>query len=203
VFHPLVQGYWFVDALVQILVLTAALFAVPTVRRLDHRAPFGLAAAVLVAALALRLLPSSDPTVVPDLYSTHLVLWLFVLGWMLQRATTATQKWITAAAGLVLVIPFFGTEYERAAIVIAGLAALMLVPHLRLPRVLAGPVSAVAAASLGIYLTHFALLPLLTVGVPPAVLVPIDLLVGITASWLATGGVRLVADRLRAARAPV
>ncbi|WP_433038332.1 AMP-binding protein [Actinomycetospora sp. CA-053990] len=202
VFHPLVQGYWFVDALVQILVITAALFAIPAVRRLDCRAPFGLAAATMAAALALRLLPSYDHTMVADLYSTHLVLWLFVLGWMLQRATTVPQKWVTAIAAAALVVPFFGTEYDRAGIVLAGLAVLMLVPRVRLPRVLAGPVGAVAAASLGIYLTHFALLPLLTVGVPPVLLVPVDLLVGIVAWWLATSGVRQVADRMRTARAP-
>jgi peptidoglycan/LPS O-acetylase OafA/YrhL len=197
VFHPLVQGYWFVDALVQILVILAALFAVPAVRRLERRAPFGLAAAVLAAALTLRLIPSADHTVVADLYSTHRVLWLFVLGWMFQRADTAPRKWVTTAAAVALVIPFFGPEYERAGIVIAGLLALVLLPRVRLPRSLAGPIATIAAASLGIYLTHFALLPLLTVGVPPAVLVPIDLLVGVAAWCVATAGVRRVADRWR------
>jgi hypothetical protein len=60
VFHPLVQGYWFVDSLVQILVATAALFAVPGVRRFERRHRFALPAIVLAAALALRRIPSYD-----------------------------------------------------------------------------------------------------------------------------------------------
>ena len=43
------------------------------------------------------------------------------------------------------------------------------------PRALVAPVTAIAGASLGIYLTHFALLTLLDVGVPPVVLVVLGL----------------------------
>jgi acyl-CoA synthetase (AMP-forming)/AMP-acid ligase II len=182
VFHPLVQGYWFVDSLVQILVAFAALFAVPAVRRFERRHRFALPAIVLAASVMLWLVPSFDHTVPSDLYSTHLVLWLFVIGWMLHRATTPAQRAVTVAAVLVLVPSFFGTEYERAAIVLVGLVVLLFVDRIRVPRALVGPITAIAGASLGIYLTHFALLPLLGVGVPPAALVALGLVVGI-AAW--------------------
>lgn len=189
VFHPLVQGYWFVDALVQILVVMAVLFAVPAVRRVERRHRFGLPAIVLAASLTLRLIPGYDDTVVPDLYSTHLVLWLFVLGWMLHRATTLPQRALTVASALMLVPTFFGTEYERAAIVLVGLLVLLFVDRIRVPRALVAPLTAVAGASLAIYLTHFALLPLLTIGVPPAVLVVLGLALGIVTWKLANAAV--------------
>nr|WP_281376625.1 AMP-binding protein [Actinomycetospora corticicola] len=187
VFHPLVQGYWFVDSLVQILVGAAALFAVPAVRRFERRHRFRLPAIVLAASVVLWLVPG-DPSVPGDLYSTHLVLWLFVLGWMLQRAGTPAQQWVTAAATVVLVPAFFGVEYERAAIVAGGVLVLLCVARVRVPRFLVAPVTAVASASLGIYLTHFALLGLADVGVPPAALVVLGLVVGILA-WRAGTGV--------------
>jgi acyltransferase-like protein len=181
VFHPLVQGYWFVDSLVQILVAMAALFAVPGVRRFERRHRFALPAIVLAAALALRWIPSYDPTVTPDLYSTHLVVWLFVLGWLLHRASTLPQRAVVVLVAVVSVPPFFGSAYEHAAIVLVGLLVLLFVERIPVPRALVVPVTAVAGASLGIYLTHFALLPLLGVGVPPAVLVVLGLAVGIVA----------------------
>ncbi|MCD2195781.1 AMP-binding protein [Actinomycetospora endophytica] len=201
VFHPLVQGYWFVDSLVQILVMMALLFSVPAVRRFERRHRFGLPATVLAASLTLWWVPSYDRTVVSDLYSTHLVLWLFVLGWMLHRATTPAQRAVTVAAALVLVPAFFGSELERAAIVLVGLGVLLFAARIRVPRVLAAPLTAIASASLGIYLTHFALLPLADVGVPPVALVALGLVVGIAAWRLGNAAVHR-AVLLRAPRRP-
>ena len=87
---------------------------------------------------------------------------------------------------------FFGSEYERAAIVLVGLLVLLFVDRVRVPRVLVAPVTAVAGASLGIYLTHFALLTLLDVGVPPVVLVALGLAVGVLAWRLGTAAVHHV-----------
>ena len=202
VFHPLVQGYWFVDSLVQILVVMAALFAVPAVRRVERRHRFALPALVLAASLALWWIPSYDRTVPSDLYSTHLVLWLFVLGWLLHRAVTPAQRWGTAAATLVLVPSFFGAEYERAAIVAGGLLVLMFIARVGVPRRLVAPVTAIAGASLGIYLTHFALLPLADLGVPPAVLVLLGLALGVVVWSLGNAAVRRAVSHLpRRARA--
>ncbi len=47
-------GYWFVDALVQILLLLALLFTLPALRHLESRRPFGFAATVLSLALLGR-----------------------------------------------------------------------------------------------------------------------------------------------------
>jgi hypothetical protein len=203
VFHPLVQGYWFVDSLVQILVSMALLFTVPAVRRFERRYRFGLPAIVLAASLTMWLIPSYDNTVTSDLYSTHLVIWLFVLGWMLQRAVTPAQRAVTVAAALVLVPTFFGDGYERAAIVLVGLGILLFVRRIRVPRVLVAPITAIAGASLGIYLTHFALLTLLDVGVPPVVLVALGLVVGIAAWRLANAAVRWAVLHRTARRSPV
>ena len=59
-----------------------------------------------------------------DLYSTQVVLWLFVLGWMTHRPTTTAQRWITVAATLVLVPTFFGADALRTVIVVGGLLLL-------------------------------------------------------------------------------
>ena len=187
-------------ALVQILRCAAVAFAVPAVRRLERRHPFGLPATVLALAQLLRLLPGST-AITPDLYSTHLVLWLFALGWTAYRARTSLQLVATTLATLVLLPTFFGTEIERAVLVASGLLVLLLVPRVHLPRALAEPVTACASASLAIYLTHFALLPLRAHGVPAAVLVPVALALGVAAWWVVNGVLRRVAVAVRRRRA--
>ena len=70
-------------------------------------------------------------------------------------------------------------------------------PRMVLPRRLAAAVSATAAASLGIYLTHFALLPLQFHGVRPALLLPMGIVLGIVSWWLVTTVLRRVVTEYR------
>jgi AMP-binding enzyme/Phosphopantetheine attachment site len=194
---PLVPGYWFVDALVQILLLLALLFTLPALRHLESRHPFGFAAAVLSLALLGRFYPTANGwwfTV--DLYSTQVVLWLFVLGWMTQRATTTAQRWTTAAATVVLVPTFFGADALRSVIVVGGLLLLLFRPTLTVPPVVVTAATTVASASLAIYLTHFGVLPLCSFGVGPEVVVAAALVVGIGVTWMINALARQVV-RLR------
>jgi hypothetical protein len=182
---PLVPGYWYVDALVQILLMLALVFTLPALRHLESRHPFGFAATVLSLALLGRFYPSAYGwwfTV--DLYSTQVVLWLFVLGWMTHRATTTAQRWATAAATLVLVPTFFGADALRSIIVVGGLLLLLFRPTLTVPRVVATTATTVASASLAIYLTHFGVLPLGSLGFPPEIVVAVALAVGIGVTWI-------------------
>ena len=180
---PLVAGYWFIDALVQILLLLALILTLPALRSLERRHPFGFAAALLTAALAGRLFPTATGWwFTTDIYSTQVVLWLFVLGWMANRARTGSQRWAAITAVLVLVPTFFGTDALRTIIVAGGLLLLQLKPTLTVPRPVATVAAVVASASLGIYLAHFGVLPLATLGVPPVIVVAIGIGIGIAAT---------------------
>jgi hypothetical protein len=179
---PLVPGYWYVDALVQILLLMALLFVLPAVGRLEQRHPFGFAAVLFTAALVGRLYPSA------------------YLGWMAQRATTTAQRWTTTAAILVLVPMFFGAaDALRGIIVVAGLLVLQFVPAVRVPRPVATAATTIASASLAIYLTHFGVLPMSWWGAPPAVVVATGIAAGVGSWWALTALQRHVIAR-RAAR---
>ena len=195
---PLVPGYWFVDALVQILVFLALLFTLPALRHLESRYPFGFAAAVLSLALLGWFFPSAHGWwFSTDLYSTQVVLWLFVLGWMTHRAATTAQRWATAVATLVLVPTFFGADALRTVIVVGGLLLLMFRPTLTVPRVIVTASTTVASASLAIYLTHFGVLPLGSYGLPSAAVVAVALAVGIGASLIIEAALRQIAQRRR------
>src|SRR5690349_8409827 len=102
---------------------------------------------------------------------------------MTHRATTTVQRWMTVAATLVLVPTFFGADALRSVIVVGGLLLLLFRLTLTVPRLVASAATTVASASLGIYLTHFGVLPLSALGLPPAVVVTVAIAVGIGATW--------------------
>ncbi|HEU5469547.1 MAG TPA: AMP-binding protein [Actinophytocola sp.] len=171
-------GYWFVEALVQTLLLFAVLFAIPPVRRWERRHGFGFALLCLGAALLVNLTAHDTPAYPERAMATHGVLWFFVLGWLAYRAEGPVRKLIVAGIAALLVPGYFG-EPIRDAVVLLGLVILVFVPQLRLPRVLVLVLAPVASASLAIYLTHYAVLDLTLHRMPPIAVVGLGLAVGL------------------------
>jgi peptidoglycan/LPS O-acetylase OafA/YrhL len=187
-------GYWFVETLVQILLLLALVLAVPAVARAQRRAPFAFACAALGLALAAVAVDDGGNTFTQRLMSPHVVLWLFVLGWLVQKAATPAQRLAATLLVVALVPAFFAGEPARGAVATVGVL-LLLVPALRVPRLLVAPLTALAGASLTIYLTHYAVHPELG-ALPPAATTLACLVAGVAVHRL--GGWALV--RARSAR---
>ncbi|MEU4887925.1 MULTISPECIES: AMP-binding protein [Streptomyces] len=155
--------YWFVESLLYILVLLAAVLAVPALDRAERRFPFGFPLALTALALVTRYnLPGFD------LRAPHLtalvVFWLFALGWAAARAGTAGQRLLLTAVVLATVPGLFPAgdgQALRTAVAMTGLTLLIWVRNL--PSL--GPLNRVAGllahSSLYIYLTHFQVYPLL------------------------------------------
>ena len=181
--------YWFVEALVQILIVLAALFCIPAVRRMERARPFAFVAALLGVALLFRfelLAFGADDNLV---FRPHAVVWIFLLGWAVHRATAPWQRAAVSAA-VLLTVPGFFDDPVREAIVAGGILLLLWLPAVPLPRILARPVGAVAAASLAIYLTHWQAFPPLADLLPIALAIPATVLAGVVAWWLADRAVR-------------
>jgi hypothetical protein len=175
--------YWFLEALVQLLVVFTILFAVPAVRRLHQRHPFGFAMGVLAIALVPRfgLVPVGDPTNL--IFRPHAVAWFFVLGWAVHRAVTVRHRLLVSAVAVASVPGFFG-EPLREAIILGGLLVLAWLPVVPVPRFLTRGVGLVAAASLYIYLTHWQIWPLLLPHMPFPVALVLTVIGGV-AAWMA------------------
>ncbi|MGH3647303.1 MAG: acyl carrier protein, partial [Micromonosporaceae bacterium] len=149
--------FWFVEALVYIMVVVAVLLAVPAADRWERRFPFALPVTLFAAGLVMRydLLGIADR----DIPSAVRVFWLFALGWAAAKASTVWQRVAVSAAVVATVPGFFWHQPQREAIIIAGMllmiwvAAVPGVPGLnQLAGVLAG-------SSLYIYVTHWQVFP--------------------------------------------
>jgi hypothetical protein len=186
--------FWFIEALVYVLVATAVLLAVPAVDRIERRWPYWLPMAIAALGLVTRY-DVLGLRARYDVPSAVLVFWLFALGWAAAKAGTTRQRLVVTAAALATVPGFFA-DPKREAVIMAGLALLIWVPSL--PSL--GPVNRVAgvlaASSLFIYLTHWQVYPHLD-HVNELVAVAASLVAGIACAAAATAGGPLSAARLR------
>ena len=148
--------FWFIEALVFALVVTLVLAAVPAIARAEKRWPFGLPAALTLAAFTLRLDLFELP--VPRMQGSALVvLFLFFLGWTIARVSTLRQRWAVTAAAVLLVGTFSGNP-ARDALSVAFVLALVWKPTTRLPAWLVPVVRVLAAGSLFVYVIHWQVL---------------------------------------------
>ncbi|HEX2576229.1 MAG TPA: AMP-binding protein [Aquihabitans sp.] len=172
-------AFWFIEVLVQTLAVLALAFSVPSVRRLERRAPFAFPIALALAGLVLRFdvlgLPSADHEVLRPQY----VFWLFALGWAAARARTSWHRLVLSAV-VVAGVPGLFEDAPREAVVAAGLLLLIWVERIAVPRALHRVVGAVAAASLHIYLVHWEVFPLVNEWSKPGAFA-----VSMAAGWVA------------------
>jgi hypothetical protein len=150
--------FWFLEVVVWTLVGTAVLLRPKVVDRLERTRPFGFASSVLIATLLVRYALVGLEAGPTERYAVPAVLWCVGLGWMAARARTDRQRLGTTAAAVVACWGFFG-DPTREALVAGGVALLLWVPRLAVPRVLLPAISTLGASSLFVYLTHWQVYP--------------------------------------------
>jgi len=151
--------YWFIEALVALLLGTALLVSVPAVDRFERRHQLALPLALVAVGLLTRyhvVVPDSGPYRGANAY---VLIWLFATGWAAARASTWPQRLLVSAIPVLTVPGFWPTMPTRAATVVLGLLVLIWVPTVALPAWLGRAASLVAGASLFVYLTHFVVYP--------------------------------------------
>jgi acyl-coenzyme A synthetase/AMP-(fatty) acid ligase len=179
--HAGAPGYWFVEAMVQTLLLFALLFAIPAARRWERRHRFAFPLACLGLALLVNQTAQDTAGFPERAMATHGVLWFFVLGWLAHRAAHPAQKLVVAAVALLMLPGYFGDPI-RETIIAAGLALVVLVPHIWLPRPAVAVIGPIASASLYLYLTHYAVLDLALHHLAAPAILALCLAVGVTMS---------------------
>lgn len=153
-------GYWFLEVVLQLLLVLALVLSSSRVRAFVARAPFAAAAVVLAAGVALSL-------AMPAIWNTehlmnrvpHMLLWMFGLGLLMQASRTPRQKALTMLA--IAVTPFcagsLGPEQGFPQWILwlwAGCALMLWRGVVRVPRPASVFAHYVAGASLFIFLFH-------------------------------------------------
>ncbi len=185
--------YWFIEALLQLVLVVTLLLAIGPVRRLERRFPYLFPLLLFGGALVFRY----HWVIVQGLdnlrFRTHGVAWFFLLGWLVHRSTTLGRRLLTTAL-CVLTIPGFFGRPEREWFIAVGIVLLVWIPYLPLPRVAIRPIAVIGAASMWIYLSHFRIWPPLERNLPAGTAYAATILAGV-AIWRASTVVLPLAGR--------
>jgi acyl-coenzyme A synthetase/AMP-(fatty) acid ligase/acyl carrier protein len=149
-------SFWFVEALVQILVVVALILAIPAVRRHERRHPFRFAMGAVGLGLLVRFDVIADLSLRHRVFRPQEIFWLFALGWAAAQARRRSERVLVSAVAAVAMAGFFG-DGMREVLVLATLGLVIWIARFPVPRRLVGSLSAVASASLAIYLVHMPL----------------------------------------------
>ncbi|MEU4340963.1 AMP-binding protein [Nocardia sp. NPDC023852] len=149
---------WFLEVLVYFMIVAALLIRIPLVDRLERRAPFWFAMALVTVTIMFRyqafgVYPAKDVPFSP------LAVWFFALGWAAAKATTAWQRLMVGAVVLATVPGYFGVP-DRERLIMAGLLLLVWLPAIRVPALVAVGAAVLADSSLFAYLLHWQVYPL-------------------------------------------
>lgn len=151
-------GYWFVEALLQILVPLTLLLAVPAIRRVEQADRFRFALGALGVGLLVRFRAIDLPTEAPRDIRPQDIFWIFALGWAAAHVRTTSHRVLLSLVAVASFPGYFG-EPQREVLLVAGTLLLLWVPTLPVPRIAVRPLGLVAGASLFIYLSHWQVFP--------------------------------------------
>ncbi|HUP85012.1 MAG TPA: AMP-binding protein [Acidimicrobiales bacterium] len=166
--------YWFVEALVQTLVVGGALLCVPVVRRSERRHPFSFPMTALLVALAFAVQGSGDRVI----HRPQTIVWIFLLGWVAQRTVTTSQRLAVSVVAVVGANVFF-VDPEREGVVTIAVLLLLWVRAVPVVRPIHRVAGTVASASLWIYLVHWQVYPTVVAAISPAAATVASLAAGV------------------------
>lgn len=154
--------FWFVEVFVQLTIGATLLMAIPLIRRIERRIPYGFVLGVLALCLVMRWVPDSDIRFLR--FRTHGVAFFFVLGWLAHRSVAVWQRLLTSVLCIATIagafsVPDFFARQERGWFVALSIVALVWVREIPMPRAVMRPIAVIAAASMWILITHFTVWP--------------------------------------------
>jgi len=153
--------YWFLEALLFLIVVSALIIGIPRVWRVWQSRPEFVGIGLFVASLGWLLLVDRPGDGPGEFFTPAVTAWMFALGLILAtiRDKHPAWKWTFAAVVGAISIFYFG-DSVRLPVFLVGIGVLLWVPRIQLPRFIIPALATVATASLGIYLVHWQVYPL-------------------------------------------
>ncbi|CAM3892349.1 AMP-binding protein [Smaragdicoccus niigatensis] len=171
--NSLTLRIWYVEVLVDLLIVAAVVIAIPAFDRLERRKPFQLALGIALLLVSTRLIPF-DVLPHPDLGDLQTVhqwtlfsvfaAFFFAFGWAIAKATTNWQRGLVSVLVIASLIGYFDPRYfaiARTYECAAFILLLIWLPRMKLPRWIVPATTLVANSSLFIFLTHWQVLELM------------------------------------------
>ena len=216
--HPfgLHESPYYLDMLIQDLIIASLPLAVPAIRRFAVEKPlvYGMTWYFLSWVASVLVPVFFDPTH-RWIYVPHVYMWLLAMGWCAAYSSTRGQKTLLTVSflGLNVISHLISAGWDWYVVTAAvGLVWFDEIPA-QIPSVLVRAINAIAAASLFIYLTHYSFKYTLdwawrhvtgaSSQLPPLLVIPIAMVGGYVVWRIWEYGMRLARVRLGLTKAPM
>jgi acyl-CoA synthetase (AMP-forming)/AMP-acid ligase II len=162
---------WYVEVLIQILIVLSVVFAFPSVRKFARSGQSRFALGFFsVSLLTAVVAPAIWDTAPLNDHVPHMLLWVFLLGWLLERSNTTRQRLAAGCISFISPLAVWGfsaqPDYVYYGTFWIWIGALILILFDRIPMPVPLNVLAywIGGGSLFIYITHWYIPPVLRRG---------------------------------------
>ncbi|WP_176329787.1 AMP-binding protein [Thioflexithrix psekupsensis] len=146
---------WFIQLLVQCIVIFTVILAIPQVRNWAKYSPWHFGLILLAIAIVLRL-------TVPDVWDTnylynrvpHMFMWLLILGWVLFFSHTTQQKIVLSLIFIIIFAVELNLQLSQLIWIVGGGLILLWLPYVPMWRAVKNIMQHLSASAYYIYLTH-------------------------------------------------
>jgi len=179
--------FWFVQVLIQCLLITGVLFLIKPIRSVATRKPWSFAFYTTALLVAVRI---AAPYVWDTTYLRNLVPQRFMallwMGWCCYQANTSSRRFLALVLGLGFA--YLDSGFERqAAWISLGIVCVLYLPQVRVPSRLRTGIQIVASATFHIFIFNgvitYALGRVLKVG-PVPVIFALGFFGSLAGSWV-------------------
>ncbi len=176
-FGSFLEPYWFIEALLQILIIFTALFTIPPFRKLTEKQPLIIGLVLLCLTVFLRLSQLTDIKL--GLRTADQLLCVYIFGWCVWFAKTVLQKIAISVLAIILFIYLYNLHPSFTVWLIVGCLAIMWKPKILMPKCLHQLIVLIGTSTFYIYLIHIIPVHYMTYGIH-FLNIPIIIIVSLT-----------------------
>jgi hypothetical protein len=152
-FGGFLEPYWFLELLLQILVLFTCLFSIPFFRQKAIQYPYQVGLILLSLSLLLRLSHLTDETQL-GIRTPDQLICIYIFGWCIWFAKTQIQK-ATMTLLIFLIFPaLYGIHASYTIWLVLGSLTILWKPIILLPKLIHQLIAMIGKSTFYIYLSH-------------------------------------------------
>jgi hypothetical protein len=152
-FGNFLEPYWFLELLLQVLVIFTSLFAIPSFRKTANQYPYQAGLVLLLLSLVLRLSHLTDAKQL-GIRTPDQLICIYTFGWCIWFAKTQTQK-ATMTLLTFLIFPYlYGIQASYTIWLVSGSLMILWKPIILLPKLIHQLIVMIGTSTFYIYLSH-------------------------------------------------
>jgi hypothetical protein len=152
-FGNFLDPYWFIELLLQIIIIFTSFFTIPIFRKTAEKSPLIVGLVLLFLTVLLRLSNLTDANQL-GIRTADKLLCIYIFGWCVWFAKTPLQKAAMTALALTLFPYLYGVHSSYTIWLVLGCLAIVWQPKILMPKLFHTVIVSIGSSTFYIYLIH-------------------------------------------------